>query len=966
MRKLFTFFIAVAASLTSLWADAIQFANLPYIQYGDSVRVQATTSLPDMPMPTNYEYGFEYEYKNADGNSGGGGVEPCAIANGHMEALLKIKPSDSFLCYRYRPYYVTDSWNGERAAGDWVLISEWSQTEWPDEPQIPITDIDVDSLVNALEIQTWSPLIITDTSITVVASTNLPDMPKGGDIRCGFEVRYESSTSNGGGPIWCAVENGRMVAQLKYNGPYTSYKYSAIVDIDYVPRIYGEWVEVPEWVNLQQGSCGENTKWKFSEADSVLTISGRGKMNDYNSLKEPWSELRTIIKKIVIMDGVTYIGKNAFSGCITFDTISIPSSVTIIGERAFSGCTNLRNVNIPNGVTKICDRAFSACDELMNISLPSTLDTIETCAFCYSKKVMTINIPNSVRYIGQSAFAGCSALNSIVFSDSITHIGNSALQYCSSLTSVTLPARLTELGDWLFDGCSSLQSIVIPVSVENIGECVFRNCSSLTSIHIPQNVINISTPLYSGSIVEGCSALSTITIDSNNPKYDSRNNCNAIIETETNKMIICCKNSTIPNSVIELANALFQNRQDLDSLIIPEGVQILGNNIFNGCSNLKKVQLPNTITQLGSWAFAYCSKLKEINLPQHLKAIERGCFEYCSSLTSLTLPEGVADIGMETFMYASKLDTINIPSSVVHIGKSAFTNTGIYRNAELWEDDLLYVDNCLIAAKPTIPNEVRINEGTRIIAGSAFYTYKMQSVVMPASLLSIGEQAFAGCDALTSITCNAPTPPSIISSLVNGKAYTNVDKSIPVYVPAGAEELYRAADEWGEFTNIRAIGQAQTTNVEDLQAEPTDNSVVIEWPSIENAVVYTVEIRKNGALICTLSFNANGQLTSVQFAAPARNKAYSPQRATETATGWTYTIAGLEANTAYTYTVIAKDSSNEEVYNNTVAFTTQPQSTPTDFERVNAFDTPHKTLRNGQILIQRDDKKYTLQGQEIE
>ena len=1019
MKKSFTLLLALVASLTGLMADDIQFTNLPYIHYGDSVRVQATTSLPDMPMPTNYEYGFEYEYKNADGASGGGGVEPCAIVNGHMEAVLKIKPSDSFQCYRYRPYYSTEvtwseelnTWNNDRYEGEWVLISEWSQTEWPADPINPMDGINMDSLIAAIDLKTLSPVEITDNYIVVAATANIPTLPDIITMRCGFELETGAGQTHING--WRSFVDGRMIDTLRYNGPYNTFSYRAFLDIDYIPRMEGAWIEVPEWENIMHGTCGENVTWRFNPTDSVLIISGIGAMTNYKSNGTPWyNAFRSNIKSVTISEGVTSIGEYMFYACNNIETINIASSVISIGKYAFSGCSSLQNISMPTALNSIKDNTFYGCKNLQSIIIPGSVISIGQQAFANCSSLQSLVIPNSVDSIGNFAFNYCSSLESIVFPNEVVHIGQWLMQMCTSLTSVTLPQNLTTIESDFFNGCSSLHEIALPSSLQIIRSGAFRNCTSLNNIDIPQSVIQIEGSAFMGcsgltsiyipqnvsqigiGAFEGCSGVMSIEVDAQNTTYDSREKCNAIIETVSNKMILCGKNSTIPTSVKELGDDLFKGRTDIKNFVIPSGITTIGNSAFSGCTKLNTISIPQSVTKIGSGTFYGCSSLTNIQLPSGITAIEKytfyscyaltsivipnnvinlgdNVFQYCSNLQNVTLPDGLQSIGKNAFQGTGKLTYIYIPESVSYIGSGAFHDCGIWRNDDNWDGDLLYIDHCLVSAQhgqQTATGNVKIKDGTRVIGCQMFRTYNISSITLPKSIKYIGGGVFAWCDMLTSITCEASIPPLMINSVTGSQfddVFYNVEKSIPVNVPAGAENLYRTANNWNEFTNIRAIGQAQTTDVEDIQAEPTENSVVLEWPAIENAVVYTIEIRKNGELICTLSFNANGQLQNVQFAMPARNRANSPQRAAETTTGWTYAIAGLEANTAYTYTVIAKNSSNEEVYNNTISFTTQPQSTPTDLERTEVLDTPNKILSNGKIFILRGEKVYTLTGQEV-
>jgi hypothetical protein len=166
----------------------------------------------------------------------------------------------------------------------------------------------------------------------------------------------------------------------------------------------------------------------------------------------------------------------------------------------------------------------------------------------------------------------------------VKSIGSYAFLYCKGLTSITIPNSVTSIGGFAFEGCSGLTSITIPNSVTSIGDYAFYVCSGLTSITIPNSVTSIGSYAFSD-----CSGLTSITVEKGNTKYDSRDNCNAIIETNTNKLIAGCKNTIIPNSVMSI-----------------------GESAFYGCSGLTSITIPNSVTSIGNWAFSYCSGLTSI------------------------------------------------------------------------------------------------------------------------------------------------------------------------------------------------------------------------------------------------------------------------------------------------------------------------------------------------------------------
>ena len=274
----------------------------------------------------------------------------------------------------------------------------------------------------------------------------------------------------------------------------------------------------------------------------------------------------------------------------------------------------------------------------------------------------------SVTSIGDSAFDGCSGLTSITIPESVTSIGKSAFSGCSGLTSINIPESVTSIGKSAFWGCSGLTSINIPEGVTSIGESAFRGCSGLTSITIPESVTNIGDYAF-----EGCWGLTSITVASGNTFYDSRNNCNAIIETSSNTLIAGCQNTIIPNSVTSIGNSAFYGCSSLTSVIIPEGVTSIGNSAFYGCSGLTSINIPEGVTSIGNYAFDGCRGLTSINIPEGVTSIGNSAFYGCSSLTSVTIPESVTRIGNGAFSGCSSLTSVTIPESVTSIGESAFS-----------------------------------------------------------------------------------------------------------------------------------------------------------------------------------------------------------------------------------------------------------------------------------------------------
>jgi DNA polymerase III epsilon subunit-like protein len=275
-------------------------------------------------------------------------------------------------------------------------------------------------------------------------------------------------------------------------------------------------------------------------------------------------------------------------------------------------------------------------------------------------------VPKGVEHIAESAFNSCKAI-SIHISDSVTSIGCNAFRNSRSLTSITIPNSVTSIGDYALAYCTRLTSITIPNSVTSIGERALAYCTRLTSVRIGNSVTSIGfTPFLE------CCELTDIVVEEGNIMYDSRNNCNAIIEKSSNVLIAGCKNTKIPNSVTNIGNCAFAYCYGLTSVRIPNSVTYIGVSAFEYCGGLTSVAIPNSVTCIGDHAFERCECLTSIIIPNSVMSIGYGAFRCCHSLTSITIPNSVTCIGDNAFEFCSGLTSITIPNSVTRIGRYAF------------------------------------------------------------------------------------------------------------------------------------------------------------------------------------------------------------------------------------------------------------------------------------------------------
>ena len=434
---------------------------------------------------------------------------------------------------------------------------------------------------------------------------------------------------------------------------------------------------------------------------------------------------------------------------VTYNGIGYP--VTSIGEYALA-YTSLSSVTIPNTVTSIENHAFRNSTSLSSVTIPNSVTHIGYCAFGYCSSLTGVTIPNSVTSIEENAFAECTSLTSVTLPNTITTIGRLVFSNCTSLTSVTIPNSVNTIEYSAFMHCTSLTSVTIPNSVISIEGYAFGQCTSLTSVTIPSSVTSIEGDSFAGD-----TSIVTLVVSSGNPVFDSRNNCNAIIQTDMNLLILGCKTTTIPNSVTHI-----------------------GYYAFAECTSLTRITIPNSVRYIGSYAFAFCASLTSVTIPNSVTDVENDAFSNCliDTLNMGHYMPFVLETGNTALSHAN---IINIPCGATANYQNRW-GTGNYHEPDPAVLTLSVSDNNgIVAIESQNTQQSTLCVGsTAVIQATANYGYHFVqwndgNTANPRTITLTQDTAFTAQFGKNQYTLNISSNDTAMGSVTGGGTYEYLD-----------------------------------------------------------------------------------------------------------------------------------------------------------------------------------------------
>ena len=342
---------------------------------------------------------------------------------------------------------------------------------------------------------------------------------------------------------------------------------------------------------------------------------------------------------------VVAIEDRAFYKCEELTAVTLPEGLQEIGDFSFAYCTSLTEIRIPNSVCRLGYGAFAFCDNILHMDLPQEVPYIPRSFLFGCNHQLELDIPNSVQWIGDMAFYKLDldlkptervqymgnvlcdgrllqAENGVLrIKEGTRYIANRAFEYNETLTQVILPSSVVSIGEKAFAECKNLRSVQLAEGLEKIGVEAFAQCSALEKIYIPNSVKTIGAAAFTE-----CTGLREMVVGEQNKHYDSRCNCNGIIQKKWNMLVAACPSTVILDVLEIIGDKAFKGVYQSSELVLPKSVKCIGNDAFGDNDSLQRVVIHDEMEVIGCFAFQGCGALSEIELPKKYVEIGENAF----------------------------------------------------------------------------------------------------------------------------------------------------------------------------------------------------------------------------------------------------------------------------------------------------------------------------------------------------
>ena len=665
---------------------------------------------------------------------------------------------------------------------------------------------------------------------------------------------------------------------------------------------------------------------------------------------------------LVIPNEIDSIYPYAFCNCKSITSITFGENVKSIGKYAFTICSSLESVSIPESMTSIGEGAFADCSSLSIVNMGKNVTSIDEYAFedCYS--LTSITIPEKLTYIGEDAFEDCKNLYSVYWNsksienkiDENDQYGRHPFNNCPISTFI-FGENVEEIPDYLCHNMQNIKSITIPESVKKIGSYVFHNCYDINSVKWNAKNCTLGNNYFQAK-----------------PFYSIANRIESFV---------------FGDKVEYIPAELCRYMKSLQSITIPKSVTSVGENAFDGCSSLTRTDYKGDVEGWCQIAFGNSSsnpnyyaknlfisgkEVAEVVFPNTVDTIYPGVFYGCQNLSSVTIPASVKSIGSDAFGGCKKLfDIYSYPTTPPKAEESSFANYNVNLyvpcdNLRDYQMDMVFGSfkyiQCLEYTTPSEPTDSTIYHPTEYVTVCEGEVYIWRSntcyqsgIYTHTETVEDGEYIYHHVYTLELTILPLETIEYAIEA--EGE-YVWHDI---VYTESGLYTYeYECTTE-----KLHLVIIPSKENQSAVVIEPSTNSATITWQKEDDAVNYIIVIQQDNEMVCTLIFDAHGNLLLEQHATSTEGSKNEIQYAEKRGDSFQYTIMGLTPTTNYSYTLTTTNAAYQTLNTYSGEFITESLTGIEDIYSPSDRTDTQKFLQSGQLLILRDGKIYNVMGQEM-